>query len=83
MYLCDITPEKKNGQFIKQSGEQYSGQEQLSDRLTGQIVGPIASPRGDASPPLYFLPSGLRPEPTSWEHGAERLQPTTLWVMTQ
>lgn len=39
---------------------QYSGQEQLSDRLTGQIVGPIASPSGDASPPLYFsLPSCL------------------------
>lgn len=37
---------------------QYSGQGQLSDRLTGQIVGPIASPSGDASPPLYFsLPS--------------------------
>lgn len=37
---------------------QYSGQEQLSDRLTGQIVGPIASSSGDASPPLYFsLPS--------------------------
>lgn len=36
----------------------YSGQEQMSDRLTGQIVGPIASSSGDASPPLYFsLPS--------------------------
>lgn len=37
---------------------QSSGQEQLSDRLTGKIVGPIASSSGDASPPLYFsIPS--------------------------
>ena len=26
-----------------------------------------------------FLPSGPGPEPTSWEHGAGRLQPTALW----
>lgn len=42
----------------------------LSDRLR---------PQAETPAPLYFLPSGPGPAPTSWEHGAERLQPTALW----
>lgn len=40
-------------------------------------------PKWRRQPPSALLPSFLRsgpgPEPTSWEHGAGRLQPTALW----